>query len=125
LAAPDLRAIFVLSDGLEVNGSELVRGINSVIGNDVIVTGGLAGDGDRFARTWVWDGGAAAQHRVVALGLFAAPADPRVGPGSKGGWDIFGPERRVTRSEGNVLYELDGKPALKLYKDYLGDRAAG
>src|SRR5438876_246695 len=49
----------------------------------------------------------------------------RVTHGSKGGWDIFGPERRVTKSSGNVLYELDGKPALKLYKDYLGERAKG
>ena len=44
---------------------------------------------------------------------------------SKGGWDRFGPERTVTRSEGNVLFELDGKPALDLYKTYLGERASG
>jgi hypothetical protein len=37
---------------------------------------------------------------------------------------VFGPERRVTRSEGNKVYELDGKPALGLYKTYLGERAA-
>ena len=37
----------------------------------------------------------------------------------------FAPERRVTAARGNVLYELDGKPALALYKDYLGERAAG
>jgi hypothetical protein len=48
-----------------------------------------------------------------------------LGAGSQGGWDTFGPERRVTRAEGNILYELDGKPALALYKDYLGDMAAG
>ena len=48
-----------------------------------------------------------------------------LGHGSRGGWDFFGPERRVTRSEGNVLYELDGTPALDLYKKYLGARASG
>jgi len=49
----------------------------------------------------------------------------RVGFGSLGGWDPFGPERRVTRSEGNILYELDGSPALDLYEQYLGEHAAG
>jgi hypothetical protein len=40
-----------------------------------------------------------------------------------GGWDPFGPDRLVTRSSGNVLYELDGRSALDLYKRYLGDKA--
>jgi hypothetical protein len=48
-----------------------------------------------------------------------------VSHGSRGGWDIFGPERVITRASGNVLYELDHRPALALYKQYLGDRAAG
>ncbi len=49
----------------------------------------------------------------------------QVGHGSKGGWDKFGPERQVTKSSGNVLYQLDGRPALELYKEYLGERASG
>jgi hypothetical protein len=48
-----------------------------------------------------------------------------VGYGSLGGWDSFGPDRVVTRAEGNVLYELDGQPALDLYKRYLGEFADG
>src|SRR5262249_54912180 len=48
-----------------------------------------------------------------------------IGHGSKGGWDIFGPERVVTRSTDNVLHEIDGRPALALYREYLGERAAG
>lgn len=124
LAAPDLRAIMVLSDGLEVNGSELVRGINSAVPKDTIVTGGLAGDGPRFQQTWVLDdAGHPASGAVTALGIYGDRMI--VGHGSKGGWDAFGPERVVTRSAGNVLYELDGKPALQLYKSYLGDRASG
>lgn len=123
LASPDLRAMIVLSEGLDVNGSELVRGINSVTPPSVIVTGGLAADGDRFRRTWVFDGAEVATRRLVAVGLFGDRL--AVTHGSKGGWDIFGIERRVTRSVGNVLYELDGKPALKLYKEYLGERATG
>ncbi len=123
LQADDLRAVLVLSDGLLVNGSSLVQGLNSVLPDSVVVSGGLAGDGDRFARTWVLGGRDLGAGRVVAVGLYGERL--RVGHGSKGGWDAFGVERRVTRSVGNVLYELDGRPALALYKEYLGDRARG
>ncbi len=119
----DLRGVFVLSDGLCVNGSELVRGLNAHLGSHVIVTGGLAADGSRFQRTWVLDESGPHDAWIVAVGFYGDHV--RIGHGSKGGWDFFGPARRVTRSTGNVLYELDGKPALALYKEYLGDRAAG
>ncbi|MBK8277898.1 MAG: FIST C-terminal domain-containing protein [Nitrospira sp.] len=118
-----LRGIFVLSDGLQVNGSELVRGLNSQVSSSVVVTGGLAGDGDRFCRTWVLHSRRPQSGFVTAVGFYGDHI--RIGHGSKGGWDRFGPERRVTKSKGNVLYELDGRPALDLYKEYLGDRAAG
>jgi hypothetical protein len=117
------RAIVVLSEGVGVNGSELIAGINSVTRGEVVVTGGLAGDGDRFQRTWVLDEGGPRAARVTAVGLYNDRL--HLGFGSQGGWDIFGPERHVTRSKGNVLYELDGTPALALYKRYLGDRASG
>lgn len=123
LRRPDLRAVFVVSDGLKVNGSELVRGLNAVVPPSVVITGGLAGDGDRFQETWVIHDGRLASGLVTAVGLSGDSL--LVGHGSRGGWDIFGPERLVTRSSGNVLYELDGNPALGLYKSYLGDRASG
>ncbi|MDJ0976765.1 MAG: FIST N-terminal domain-containing protein [Planctomycetota bacterium] len=122
LADEGLAGILVLSDGLNVNGSELVRGLNSVLPEDVVVTGGLAGDGDRFERTWVLDDGRPVSGVVTAVGFYGDRV--RIGHGSMGGWDLFGPERTVTRAEGNVLFELDGEPALALYKKYLGERAA-
>ncbi|MEQ9501682.1 MAG: FIST N-terminal domain-containing protein [Deltaproteobacteria bacterium] len=118
----DLRAVLVLSEGLAVNGSELVRGFNEVLPDDVIVTGGLAGDGARFERTWVFCGGEVRQNTVVVVGFYGDHI--QVGHGSKGGWDKFGPERRITKAVGNVLHEIDGKPALELYKAYLGPKAA-
>lgn len=123
LMDPALRGILVLSDGLGVNGSELIRGLNSVLPAHVVVTGGLAGDGDRFKRTWVLHEGRPVQGYVTAVGFYGAAV--RLTHGSKGGWDLFGPERLITRSQGNVLYELNHKPALQLYKDYLGDLASG
>jgi hypothetical protein len=123
LKAPDLRAVFVLSNGTEINGSELVRALDEKLAGDVIVTGGLAGDGDRFERTWVINERGLATDCVCAVGLYGDKL--QIGHGSKGGWDVFGPQRKVTRSEDNVLYELDGRPALDLYKEYLGDLASG
>lgn len=118
-----LKGIFVLSDGLCVNGSELVRGLNSHVAPSVVVTGGLAGDGDQFRRTWVLQDRRPQAGFVTAVGFYGDRI--QIGHGSKGGWDRFGPERCVTRSKGNILFELDGRPALQLYKEYLGDRAAG
>ena len=123
LAGAGLRGVHVLSDGLAVNGSALVRGLAAVLPAGVVVTGGLAGDGDRFARTWVLHAGAPVSGWVTAVGFYGDAV--QIGHGSAGGWDPFGPRRLVTRSAGNILYELDGKPALELYKQYLGDRAEG
>ncbi len=122
LAADGLACVLVFSDGLHVNGSELVRGITSVIGDDVPVTGGLAGDGDRFEGTLVGCDGPAEARRIAAIGLYGSGL--KTGHGSVGGWNAFGPRRMITRSEGNVLFELDGRPALELYKKYLGEEAA-
>lgn len=123
LEKPDLRGIFVLSDGLNVNGSELVKGLNKVANKDVVITGGLAGDGSRFKETWSVFNGEVVKNSVIAVGFYGDHI--QIGHGSRGGWDIFGPERRITRSKNNILYELDNKPALALYKEYLGERATG
>jgi hypothetical protein len=123
LRADDLRAVFVLSEGVQVNGSELVRGINAGLPSSVVVTGGLAGDGTRFEHTFVLADGVPHSNVVAAVGLYGSAV--RVTHGSQGGWDAFGPERLVTASTGNVLQALDGRPALTLYKEYLGERASG
>lgn len=123
LKAPDLRGVFLLSDGLAVNGSELVQGLNSILDERIIVTGGLAGDGDRFQKTWILHGDEQRSGYGCAIGFYGNRIS--IGHGSKGGWDVFGPEREVTRSAGNVLYEIGGKSALGLYKLYLGELASG
>ncbi|MDX8381186.1 MAG: FIST C-terminal domain-containing protein [Ghiorsea sp.] len=120
LPREQLKHVFVLSDGLNINGSELVRGINKV-GLKCTVTGGLAGDGPRFEETWVMADEPAKQFRIVAVGFYGEALS--VSTGCYGGWCSFGIERVVTRSQSNVLYELDGEPALDLYKKYLGDYA--
>jgi hypothetical protein len=116
-----LRHVFVLSEGLQVNGSELVRGLTGALPSQVSITGGLAGDGDRFGETHVLWNDQGESNRVAAVGFYGEGL--QVGYGSFGGWDPFGPERLVTSSQGNILYEMDGKSALHLYKRYLGDQA--
>jgi hypothetical protein len=116
-----LRHVFVLSDGLHVNGSDLARGLAGGVSEGVSITGGLSGDGANFAETWVIADGSAGPQRVAAVGLYGD--DLRIGYASMGGWEPFGPLRTITRAEGNILYELDGRSALDLYKSYLGSHA--
>jgi hypothetical protein len=118
LREDDLAGVFLLSDGLNVNGSELVNGMVSAIGSGVPLTGGLAGDGANFTETLV--GGNCVPRSRIAVGVGFYGKAIRIGHGSAGGWDLFGPRRQVTHSAGNVLFELDGEPALDLYERYLG-----
>jgi len=118
----DLVHVLVFSEGLKVNGTDLVQGLGAALPKNVTVTGGLAGDGHRFDHTYVVWKGRPERVGLVAVGLYGRAL--RIGYASLGGWDPFGPERMITRSRDNVLYELDGKSALALYKDYLGEHAA-
>jgi hypothetical protein len=122
LAAEDLLHVFVLAEGLKVNGSELVKGLRDELPNHIAATGGLAADGARFEHTVVSLDGQMKEGAVAAIGFYGDRL--RIGYGSLGGWDPFGPDRLITRSAGNVLYELDGSSALELYKTYLGSHAA-
>ncbi len=123
LMAEDLKHIFVLSEGLNINGSELVLGLKEHLSPGITCTGGLSADGNRFQETYVILNEEPVRNAVAAIGFYGN--DLRIGYGSVGGWDTFGPERIVTRSRGNVLYELDGKSALNLYRKYLGEHAGG
>ncbi|MBZ0098048.1 MAG: FIST C-terminal domain-containing protein [Taibaiella sp.] len=117
----NLTSVLVISDGQKVNGSDLVVGLQEFLPKNTIITGGLAGDGARFKSTLVGLDEPPKEGRIVIIGFYGEAL--HVTYGSVGGWDPFGPERLITKSEGNILYELDGKPALEIYKMYLGDYA--
>jgi hypothetical protein len=117
-----LRAVLIFGQGVQINGSALLAGLTEVLGAEVPITGGLAGDGGAFAQTWVLDDSGAKSDTLVVLGLYGEKLN--FCHGSFGGWSPFGPARKVTRSVGNVLFELDGEPALEVYKRYLGEHAA-
>lgn len=121
LSAGQPKAVLVFGPGTQINGSALIDGIAGVIGQDVPITGGLAGDGGAFAKTFTLGPDGVSSDQVVAVGLSGDRL--RFGHGSFGGWEPFGPARKVTRCTGNVLFELDGEPALEIYRRYLGDHA--
>ena len=121
LAKDDLRLVIVLSQGLSVNGDKLVRGLSSVLPPAVEIVGGLAGDGPRFEKTIVCLNDHRATDTVVAIGIYGEALG--VGQGWAGGWNVFGPQRTITDSDGATLKEIDGHRALDLYIKYLGDEA--
>ena len=116
------RAVMVLGPGVAINGTALVDGMASVLGQAVPITGGLAGDGGAFERTWTLGPHGVGERIVAAVGFRGEGL--RHAHGSFGGWQPFGPARKVTRCDGNVLFELDGEPALAIYKKYLGEYAS-
>lgn len=121
LPAEDLRAVIVLGQGVAINGSALIVGMADVLGPQIPITGGLAGDNAAFTETWVLNQSGVHRDQLVCVGLYGAAL--QFSHGSFGGWSPFGPARKVTRCEHNVLYELDGEPALDVYKRYLGEHA--
>lgn len=121
LPRENLKHIFILSDGLNMNGSFLAEGANKAVDQTVSITGGLAGDGTEFEETWVIANEEAKQNRVVAIGFYGDAIS--VGSGCFSGWDEFGILRKITKSKDNIVYEIDNQPALELYKKYLGEYA--
>ncbi|MCF6141792.1 FIST C-terminal domain-containing protein [Flavobacterium sp. K77] len=118
----DLKHLFVLSEGSFVNGSSLIKGLESALESQVRITGGMCGDDSRFEKTIASYKENPKEGEVVLIGFYGASLE--ISFASFGGWIPFGPERIVTRSQGNVLFEIDGQPALDLYKNYLGDKAS-
>lgn len=117
-----LSAVLLLADGTKANATDTVAGVNSGLAPGVCVFGGCASNGHDFRDTWVVGDGPPDNGIIAALGFYGGRL--HIGTGSSGGWDPFGLDRVVTRSNKNVLYELDGRPALPIYKEYIGPAAA-
>lgn len=121
LMATDLRGVLLFGQGVGINGSALIEGMTEVLGSSVPITGGLAGDGTQFRQTWVLTPRGVSDSKVVAIGFYGEHW--QLGHGCFGGWKPFGPLRKITRAQDNLLYELDGESALAIYKRYLGEYA--
>ncbi|MDC8787058.1 FIST signal transduction protein [Roseateles koreensis] len=113
-----LRAVLLFGQGVNVNGSALIQGLAENLDAHVPITGGLAGDAAAFKQTWVLGQTGLRDDQLICIGLYGDALS--FSHASFGGWSAFGPARRVTRCDHNILYELDGEPALDVYKRYLG-----
>lgn len=122
LMADDLSGVLVLSDGVSINNDDLVNGANSKITGKTFIMNGLAGDGSEVIRTWALIEGNSETQSVGGVGFYGGTA--QVKHDSSGGLQAFWPERFVTKLLHHMRYELDGKPALALYKKYLGELPA-
>ncbi len=120
-SAEGLVHVFVLAEGVQIHGADLLAGLVSALPSGVRVTGGLAADRGFFRETVVMADGPAMTNRVAAVGFYGSSL--HVATGAHSGWEAFGPERLITRSKDNVLFELDGQRALTLYQHSLGDQA--
>ncbi|QCE41520.1 FIST signal transduction protein [Psychroserpens sp. NJDZ02] len=121
LPQEDLKYVFVVSEGSFVNGSQLTKGMSASTDDNLVITGGLCGDDARFEKTLASYNESPKEGELVAIGFYGDTLE--ISFSIYGGWTPFGPERIVTKSKDNTLYELDGQPALDLYKKYLGDKA--
>lgn len=116
-----LTSVLVLGTGVAINGSALVVGLQNTLPKQVRISGGLAGDNGAFTQTWTLGPNGTSDKHLVLIGFYGEKI--HMNYGSFAGWEPFGPARKVTKSEGNVLYELDDTPALDIYKRYLGEYA--
>ena len=117
----NLKYVLVISDGSVINGSQLANGMNKVTNNDILITGALCSDAARFEKTICSYNENPKSGEIVAIGLYGEHLE--ISFAINDGWTPFGPERIVTKSKDNILYELDHKPALDLYKKYLGEKS--
>ncbi len=110
----------IFSDGLTGNGCAILRGMESVFGPQVPISGGAAGDARAMKQTWQFIGSRVLTDSVTAI---AFSGNVQVGTGVRSGWFPAGVPKTVTRAAGNVVYEMEGEPALAVYRRYLGPLA--
>jgi len=122
LPKENLKHLFVLSEGSFVNGSSLISGLEENLEKLVSITGGMCGDDARFEKTLASYKENPKEGEVILIGFYGETLE--ISFASFGGWIPFGPERKITKSRANILFEIDNQPALNLYKKYLGDKAS-
>lgn len=117
-----LRHVFMLCDGLACNPSALLKSLAEHLPAEVVVTGGIAADDLNFTRPLIVANALPDKACAAAVGFYGKTLN--IGFSAMNGWNCFGPERQITRINGNTLYELDGGKAFELYERYLGELAS-
>lgn len=115
----DLSIIFC--DGLIRESSNLISGLQKKLGKSFPLVGGFASDNLRFKKTYVYFNQELLSDAVCGLLL---GGKLNFGIGVKHGWRPLGKPRRVTKSYGNVVSEIDGAPAANIYEEYFASDIA-
>lgn len=119
-AKAEVNCLLMLTDVLNGNGAEVVRGIQDVLGKDALIVGGAAGDDFLFKQTFEYYNDDISSSSVVGVGLSGSYG---IGVGVRHGWMAIGAPMKATKSEGAIVKELDGRPAVSIYEDYFGKKA--
>jgi len=115
----ELKHIYVLSEGININGGDLVEGLRHHSSTDFSITGGLAADGYNALKTFVLTNDFSyVSDVIVGIGFYGN--DLKVGFGALKGLTSLGVDRIVTKSEKNIVYEIDGEPAYGLINRLIG-----
>lgn len=117
-APAPLRALAMFPDVLVGNGADIVRGVLDTMGAHFPVVGGAAGDDFLFQKTFQYHNGEVVSGAVAGVGF---SGNFSMGIGMRHGWVPIGMPMKVTKAEGAVLHELDGRPAVSIYEDYFGE----
>jgi hypothetical protein len=120
IAGYPYRSAMLLIDGLAGKGEEAVLAAFSVLGPNVKFSGGAAGDDLKFKKTYVFGNNHAISN---ALSMCLVASQNPIFIAVKHGHVPFTPPLRVTKAKGNVLYEIEGKPAIEVWKTYIKEKA--
>jgi len=113
-----LCSTLLAADGRLLEGETLIRSIEKVVGPQVNIFGGMAGDDITFTGTYVFTNTQSTDYGMVALVLNEDKIS--LHGMAISGWKPMGVFRTVTKSEGNLIYSIDDQPALKMYLRFLG-----
>lgn len=118
--APDL--VITFPDVLTMNATRFLLGLQDALGKGMPIVGGASADDGAFKATYQIHGREALSGGAVGVAL---KGPLTIVTAAKSGYTPVGATHASTRVEnGNVLLEIDGRPALDIYRDYLGERVA-
>lgn len=115
-----LMTTLLTSDGRLLDGEGMVRFIEKLAGPDINMFGGMAGDDLSFTGTWIFTQNKSTDYGMTALVLDKTKIE--LNGLAFSGWKPMGVSRTVTKSEGNLIYTIDNRPALEIYLHLLGQK---
>lgn len=116
LMREDTKLALMLGDGLTVNPSAVLRGIARVV-PELPIAGGSAGDDGKYKQTFQYTKAGVVSSSVQMVTLSGAL---KYAVGVRHGWNAISGPKKVTKAAGTVIHEIDNKPAIALYEEYIG-----